>query len=66
MGIAMLNPYYKMTILGFGEVRMLYIVFAWLGLLFFPSFSFAEITKIVIERKELFAGGSVPPKAADF
>jgi len=36
---------------------MLYIVFAWLGLFLFPSFSFAEITKIVIEKKEPFANG---------
>lgn len=36
---------------------MLYIVFACLGLFLFPSFSFAEITKIVIETREPFAAG---------
>ena len=36
---------------------MLYIIFAWLSLFFFPSFSFAEITKIVIEKREPFANG---------
>jgi hypothetical protein len=36
---------------------MLYIIFAWLGLFSFVSFSFAEITKIVIEKREPFANG---------
>ena len=30
---------------------MLYVFFAWLGLFLFPSFSFAEITKIIIESE---------------
>src|ERR1043166_4380612 len=36
---------------------MLYIIFAWLGFFSFVSFSFAEITKIVIEKREPFANG---------
>jgi hypothetical protein len=37
---------------------MFYLGLAWLGLLLFPVFSFAEITKIVIEKREPFANGN--------
>ena len=36
---------------------MLYLGLAWIGLLLFPVFSFAEITKIVFEKREPFANG---------
>ena len=36
---------------------MLYFVLAWFGFVLFPNFSSAEISKIVIEKRELFAGG---------
>jgi hypothetical protein len=39
------------------EAKMFYIVLAWLGLLLLPCLSHAEITKIIIERRELFAAG---------
>jgi hypothetical protein len=36
------------------EVSMLFLLFI---LALFPTFSFAEMTKIVIEKREPFAGG---------
>jgi hypothetical protein len=57
IGPRLLDSSYKICNLLLAEVHMLYFVLAWLGFVLFPNFSSAEITKIVIEKRELFAAG---------